>query len=76
MPGRNGFDFNGASQSFNVLASYLFGKVLESIYLYCFIDFRNAFSLQFIECILHSVYNYIYLILLLSFRTLAMNRWK
>ncbi|XP_078157269.1 SOUL heme-binding family protein [Carex rostrata] len=26
MPGRNGFDFNGASQSFNVLASYLFGK--------------------------------------------------
>ncbi|KAJ4793695.1 SOUL heme-binding protein [Rhynchospora pubera] len=26
MPSRNGFDFNGASQSFNVLASYLFGK--------------------------------------------------
>jgi hypothetical protein len=27
MPGRSGFDFNGSSQSFNVLASYLFGKV-------------------------------------------------
>lgn len=26
MPGRTGFDFNGASQSFNVLAGYLFGK--------------------------------------------------
>ncbi|KAM4078618.1 hypothetical protein ACB094_09G052500 [Castanea mollissima] len=26
MPGRTGFDFNGASQSFNVLAAYLFGK--------------------------------------------------
>ncbi|XP_010101558.2 heme-binding-like protein At3g10130, chloroplastic [Morus notabilis] len=26
MPGRTGFDFNGASQSFNVLAEYLFGK--------------------------------------------------
>ncbi|KAF0934241.1 hypothetical protein E2562_023603 [Oryza meyeriana var. granulata] len=26
MPGRSGFDFNGSSQSFNVLASYLFGK--------------------------------------------------
>ncbi|XP_042435760.1 heme-binding-like protein At3g10130, chloroplastic isoform X2 [Zingiber officinale] len=26
MPGKTGFDFNGASQSFNVLASYLFGK--------------------------------------------------
>ncbi|EMS56327.1 hypothetical protein TRIUR3_22012 [Triticum urartu] len=26
MPGRTGFDFNGSSQSFNVLASYLFGK--------------------------------------------------
>ncbi|KAG0495130.1 hypothetical protein HPP92_006124 [Vanilla planifolia] len=26
MPGKNGFDFNGASQSFNVLAAYLFGK--------------------------------------------------
>ncbi|XWS56001.1 hypothetical protein CRYUN_Cryun09bG0048900 [Craigia yunnanensis] len=26
MPGKNGFDFNGASQSFNVLAEYLFGK--------------------------------------------------
>lgn len=28
MPGKYGFDFNGASQSFNVLAEYLFGKVL------------------------------------------------
>ena len=28
MPGKNGFDLNGASQSFNVLAGYLFGKVL------------------------------------------------
>ncbi|KAG6596570.1 Heme-binding-like protein, chloroplastic, partial [Cucurbita argyrosperma subsp. sororia] len=26
MPGKSGFDFNGASQSFNVLAGYLFGK--------------------------------------------------
>ncbi|KAL1821260.1 hypothetical protein ACET3Z_016129 [Daucus carota] len=26
MPGKNGFDLNGASQSFNVLAGYLFGK--------------------------------------------------
>ncbi|KAK4767122.1 hypothetical protein SAY86_014872 [Trapa natans] len=26
MPGRAGFDFNGASRSFNVLAEYLFGK--------------------------------------------------
>ncbi|KAL9428097.1 hypothetical protein AB3S75_030149 [Citrus x aurantiifolia] len=26
MPGRTGFDFNGASRSFNVLAEYLFGK--------------------------------------------------
>ncbi|KAL5545835.1 hypothetical protein UlMin_005522 [Ulmus minor] len=26
MPGKSGFDFNGASQSFNLLAEYLFGK--------------------------------------------------
>ncbi|XP_022144616.1 heme-binding-like protein At3g10130, chloroplastic [Momordica charantia] len=26
MPGKSGFDFSGASQSFNVLAGYLFGK--------------------------------------------------
>ncbi|XP_044483053.1 heme-binding-like protein At3g10130, chloroplastic isoform X2 [Mangifera indica] len=26
MPGKTGFDFNSASQSFNVLAEYLFGK--------------------------------------------------
>ncbi|PQP96607.1 heme-binding-like protein [Prunus yedoensis var. nudiflora] len=26
MPGKTGFDFNGASHSFNVLAEYLFGK--------------------------------------------------
>ncbi|CAN4109516.1 unnamed protein product [Withania somnifera] len=26
MPGKYGFDFNGASQSFNTLAEYLFGK--------------------------------------------------
>ncbi|PUZ75941.1 hypothetical protein GQ55_1G250200 [Panicum hallii var. hallii] len=30
MPGRFGFDFNGSSQSFNVLASYLFGKNVAS----------------------------------------------
>lgn len=29
MPGKYGFDFNGASQSFNVLAEYLFGKVVS-----------------------------------------------
>lgn len=29
MPGKYGFDFYGASQSFNVLADYLFGKVGE-----------------------------------------------
>lgn len=28
MPGKSGFDFNGASRSFNVLAEYLFGKVV------------------------------------------------
>lgn len=28
MPGKAGFDFYGASKSFNVLAEYLFGKVL------------------------------------------------
>lgn len=27
MPSNKGFDFNGASRSFNVLAEYLFGKV-------------------------------------------------
>jgi hypothetical protein len=27
MPGTSGFDFGGSSQSFNSLASYLFGKV-------------------------------------------------
>lgn len=27
MPGKYGFDFTGASRSFNVLAEYLFGKV-------------------------------------------------
>ncbi|CAO2839331.1 unnamed protein product [Amaranthus hypochondriacus] len=30
MPGREGFDFFGASQSFNVLAEYLFGKNLPN----------------------------------------------
>lgn len=29
MPGKTGFDLNGASQSFNVLAEYLFGKVIR-----------------------------------------------
>lgn len=29
MPGKYGFDFAAASQSFNVLAEYLFGKVAE-----------------------------------------------
>lgn len=29
MPGKTGFDFNGASQSFNILAEYLFGKVVR-----------------------------------------------
>ena len=28
MPGKSGFDFNGASRSFNVLAEYHFGKVV------------------------------------------------
>lgn len=28
MPGKSGFDFRGSSQSFNVLAEYLFGKVV------------------------------------------------
>lgn len=31
MPGKNGFDLNGASQSFNVLAEYLFGKVAKVV---------------------------------------------
>lgn len=31
MPGKFGFDFAGASQSFNVLAEYLFGKVDENL---------------------------------------------
>lgn len=41
MPGRTGFDFNGASRSFNVLAEYLFGKVdrivfiIDSVHLMC-----------------------------------------
>ncbi|KAK9146932.1 hypothetical protein Sjap_006835 [Stephania japonica] len=30
MPGISGFDFNGASQGFNVLAEYLFGKNTKS----------------------------------------------
>lgn len=30
MPGKTGFDFSGASQGFNVLAEYLFGKVYET----------------------------------------------
>lgn len=29
MPGNYGFDFGGASRSFNVLAEYLFGKVAK-----------------------------------------------
>lgn len=33
MPGKTGFDFNGASQSFNVLAEYLFGKVVQNLIL-------------------------------------------
>jgi hypothetical protein len=48
MPGRTGFDFNGSSQSFNVLASYLFGKV---IYL-----FLLVMCLEFI-CVSHCVIN-------------------
>lgn len=31
MPGKTGFDFNGASQGFNVLAEYLFGKNTTSL---------------------------------------------
>lgn len=31
MPGKYGFDLNGASQSFNVLAEYLFGKVAKVV---------------------------------------------
>ncbi|URE45326.1 SOUL heme-binding protein [Musa troglodytarum] len=30
MPGKTGFDFNGSSQAFNVLAAYLFGKNITS----------------------------------------------
>ena len=32
MPGMKGFDFFGASWSFNVLAEYLFGKVFNQVY--------------------------------------------
>lgn len=32
MPGKYGFDFDGASQSFNVLAEYLFGKVVANVW--------------------------------------------
>lgn len=32
MPGKSGFDFYGASRSFNTLAEYLFGKVVEGTY--------------------------------------------
>lgn len=39
MPGKTGFDFNGASQSFNVLAEYLFGKVLWNFFPFAFEDF-------------------------------------
>lgn len=31
MPGKFGFDLNGASESFNVLAEYLFGKVVKVV---------------------------------------------
>lgn len=31
MPGKFGFDLNGASRSFNVLAEYLFGKVAKVV---------------------------------------------
>ena len=31
MPGKTGFDFNGASKGFNVLAEYLFGKVYGTV---------------------------------------------
>lgn len=31
MPGSYGFDLSGASQSFNVLADYLFGKVENEV---------------------------------------------
>lgn len=33
MPGKTGFDFNGSSQAFNVLATYLFGKVIRTFVL-------------------------------------------
>ena len=33
MPGNYGFDFAGASRSFNVLAEYLFGKVVQEVIL-------------------------------------------
>lgn len=35
MPGKTGFDFNGSSQAFNVLAAYLFGKVHEALLCFC-----------------------------------------
>jgi len=36
MPGETGFDSYGASKSFNVLAEYLFGKVLMNHSLWLF----------------------------------------
>lgn len=38
MPGKSGFDFNGASQSFNTLAEYLFGKVVQGT---CRVNLRS-----------------------------------
>lgn len=52
MPGKAGFDFNGASQSFNVLAEYLFGKV-DRIILACdSVPFDEQVPLLFLLIIL------------------------
>lgn len=40
MPGKTGFDFNGASKSFNVLAEYLFGKVVRNFVIHCYSTFQ------------------------------------
>lgn len=47
MPGKAGFDFNGASQSFNVLAEYLFGKVDRPILTLDSVPFAVQASLLF-----------------------------
>lgn len=45
MPGETGFDFYGASKSFNVLAEYLFGKVVSMKH-YFWISLHLCFDLE------------------------------